>query len=272
MCRPNTPIITKVVSHGHARSNHRLRISSQQVLKAIYVATCASCAFMVVWILIFPSSWLVGHSEFHTYVIHKTIVEPYDGTSISPRVVTKYGGHPAIQFSHILPGALWAAAIPFQIHPGFRKSYKKLHRQIGYAFVSSSIIMMMGLFLIVKRNLTYDNDYPEAPPVSVFDKMTTTVTIAGLSGWFIFTAVMAAIKARSKNFEAHKHYIYRHIASGLWVAIQRVVVILNGKQENAIRMRDSFGTAASIGFSISMVIGEVAVYLDRRRGKTIKAS
>lgn len=226
---------------------------------------------MVGWILIYPSSWLMGHSESHDRWITETLVEPYDGTQISPKVVTKYNGHPDVQFTHTLPAAIWSAAIPFQLHQGFRKTYKASHRRTGYAFLGCSLLMTVGIFLIVIKKLTFDYDYEGlAPPMSKFVEIKTKATVLGMGVWFAFTSTMAVFEARKKRFQSHKHYIYRHIGSGLWVAVQRLLIPAFGPQENPEAMRDRFGDAAFIGFSITFSLGELAVYLDRQAGQQIK--
>ncbi|CAJ1960316.1 unnamed protein product [Cylindrotheca closterium] len=247
-------------------------VSSRSILKWIYLLATFLSLFMVGWILVYPSSWLMGHSEQHDDWINKTLVEPYDGTQIHPKVVTKYKGHPDVQFTHTLPAAIWSAAIPFQLHEGFRKTYKTSHRRAGYAFLGSSLLMTVGMFLIVIKKLTFDYDYEGlAPPLSKFEEIQTKATILGMGLWFAFTSSMAVTEARKKRFQSHKHYIYRHVGSGLWVAIQRLLIPVFGPQKNPEAMRDRFGDAAFIGFVLSFSLGELAVYLDRQTtGKQIK--
>lgn len=227
---------------------------------------------MIGWILVFPSSWLMGHSETHDAWIHEQLVEPYDGTQIHPKIVTKYAGHSDVQFTHTLPAAVWSVAIPFQLHQGFRKTYKTSHRRIGYAFLCSSLLMTVGMFLIVIKKLTYDYDYEGlAPPLSKFEEIQTKCGIFGMGVWFAFTSSMAVLEARKKRFQSHKYYIYRHIGSGLWVAVQRLLIGAFGPQKNPEAMRDRFGDAAFIGFVLTFSLGELAVYMDRQpAGKQIK--
>jgi hypothetical protein len=261
------PTDSKKASNGQTN----IVVSAPSLIKLIFVAASFLSVFMVAWIMIFPSSWLMGFSERHDKLIHNFLVEGYDGRQISPKVVTKYAGHPAIQFSHILPAAVWSAAIPFQLHPGFRKSCKSTHRRIGYVFLSSSLLMTIGMFLIVIRKLTYEYDYEgEAPPMAPFDAFLSEGSIICMGLWFAFTSVMALVKAKSKDFQLHKHYIYRHCGSGQWVAIQRIIVLASGPQKDAEHSRDSFGTAAMFGIVISMSLAELAVFLDSKQAKATK--
>jgi len=130
---------------------------------------------------------------------------------------------------------------------------------IGYVFIATSFIMTLGIFLILARNLSYlDNDYPDAPPVSKLENYTNKLFTILEASWFAWTACMAVFKARAKDFESHKNYIYRHIASGLWVAIQRLILLGAGPQKDAQQVRDLFGNAAYAAVFISTLLGEVA--------------
>lgn len=153
MCRQSDIKAAKPVSTTNARE-----------LKALYVLTTFLCLFMVAWIGVFPSSWLMGRSDWHDRIINKTLVETYDGTSVSPRTVTKYAGHGLVQFTHIAPGAIWAGAIPFQLHPNVRRQYRWAHKMTGYAFVVSALLMAFGICVIFARDLTFHNDYDGIPP------------------------------------------------------------------------------------------------------------
>lgn len=243
-------------------SFHPLASSPQGLLKVLYIITTCLSIFMVVWILVFPSSWLVGFSQSHDDLFLK--VSRSFENKISPQVVLKYGGHPAIQFSHILPSAFWAGSIPFQLHPGLRKKYKTIHRRIGYIFLGTCLLMALGIFLIIDRKLNFEYDYPEAPPSSQLDRILFKVSIFLSTSWFLWTAIMAVLRARSKDFHSHKKYIYRHVASGIWVAIQRIIINLSGPKKDSEHMRESFSDAGTKGLILSISLGEVAVFLEGR--------
>jgi len=260
----------KSTLHKNSASCNR-EVSPDAALEYIYLFTTLLSIFMVAWILIYPSSWLMGYSKRHDAWINQTLVEPYDGSKIHPKVVTKYAGHPEVQFTHIFPAAIWSAAIPLQLHKRFRSKYKVSHRIVGYAFLGSSFLMTLGVFLIVIKKLTFDYDYEGlAPPLSAFKTIRTKATILGMGLWFAFTSLKAIIEARKKRFQSHKHYIYRHIGSGLWVAIQRLMIPVFGPQKNPEAMRERFGDGALIGIVIALSLAEMAVSLDRQLGKKSK--
>lgn len=137
----------------------------------------------------------------------------------------------------------------------------------------SSLLMTVGMFLIIIRKLTYENDYDaEVPPLAAIDQMRTKAAVVAMGIWFAYTSVMAVVKAKAKDFQSHKYYIYRHCGSGLWVAIQRVIILASGPQKDASQMRDLFENAAWIAYVASICVAEVAVFLDKSGGqkKTVK--
>lgn len=243
-------------------SRYRIDDVAPLLLKGIFVATTFLSIMMVFWILVLPSSWLVGFSETHDNFIRYFL--PEDETQVSPRVILKYGGHPLIKACHILPGAVWSGSIPFQLHPGFRKINRSLHRKIGYIFLGTSILMSFGIYLIVSRGLTFENDYPNVSKQTKFEEISLKLIFPLMTSWFVFTAIMAVVKARSKDFVSHKKYIYRHIASGLWVAIQRLIVIFSGPQKDAQHMRQLFGRSGEIGYLITFGFAELSIFLETR--------
>mmetsp|Transcript_20677 Transcript_20677/g.38809 ORF Transcript_20677/g.38809 Transcript_20677/m.38809 type:complete len:267 (-) Transcript_20677:687-1487(-) len=253
----------------HDGAYGRLRIERWDdwtILKCLYVATTFLCTFMVMWILVFPSSWLMGHSDLHDRLVDKYLVDTYDGVHVPPTIVTKYTGHPAIQFSHILPGALWAAAIPFQLHPDIRKKHRAAHRRIGYAFFACSIMQAIGIFLILMRNLTFDRDYAELPPFEGMERWLGDAGIICQTLWFLLTAATAVSKARSGDIRTHRKFVLRHVASGLWIAPQRMIVVAY-KAETSMQMREMFSRAGFIAIVLCFLLGEWAIYLLERTHK-----
>ena len=233
------------------------------VLKALYVATSLLCIMMVFWIAIFPSSWLMGHSRLHDDLVDGVIVQPYayqKGVAVPPATITKYAGHLAIQFSHILPGAFWAGVIPFQLHPNFRRGNKTLHRVTGYLFLISSLAQAAGLFLIVKRGLTYDHDYVDLLPMNRTKKTIFDVSCCVLAVCFAFTAIMAVVKARAGDIRAHRRYVIRHIGTGIWVAVQRIIVVCSRPGTEEL-MRDRFGDASTVAIVTCLLSSKFAIFL-----------
>lgn len=245
------------------------RPSNVTILRGLYVATTFLCAFMIFWILVFPSSWLVGRSDIHDDLIVQTMSEPNQVTSME--LVTKYKGHSAVHFSHTLPGAIWAGAIPFQLHPRFRNQYPRVHRVVGRVFVAVSLLMMVGVGIILKRELLYEESFKDLPP----NKLPATPGILFQSGWFLVTAIVATLQARAKKFRSHQRFVIRHVASGIWIALQRVLLltVLNRPPFTREQQRAVFGDAAFAAIAICFVCGEIAIHLiEDEQKKKVKDS
>uniref|UniRef100_A0A7S0AU35 Uncharacterized protein n=1 Tax=Minutocellus polymorphus TaxID=265543 RepID=A0A7S0AU35_9STRA len=237
--------------------------SSAKALRALYILTTFLSLFMVGWIVVFPSSWLMGRSEFHDHIISETLVKKYDGTSVSPRTVTKYAGHSLVQFTHIAPGAIWAAAIPLQLHPKLRRQYRLAHKMIGYAFIVSALLMAFGICVIFARDLTFHNDYDGIPPPDDMELLQMKVSTTFLTTWFVLTALLAVYNAGwTKDIQSHQQWIIRHIGSGLWIAVQRIVVVFcqgAGLVDGPMVMRNLFGNAATGSVFFTILLAEYSI-------------
>ena len=111
------------------------------ILKSLYVVTTFHCLFMLPWLLIFPATFRVGgyyySSESHNAQVYQ-IIEDTAPHYIPRTLFSKFAGHVAVQFTHILPSAIWAGAIPIQFHPSIRDNYRRFHKWVG-----------RGLFVVV---------------------------------------------------------------------------------------------------------------------------
>ena len=237
--------------------------SASKALKSLYILTSFLSLFMVAWIVVFPSSWLMGRSEFHDRIVNEKLVKTYDGTSVSPRTVTKYAGHGLVQFTHIAPGAIWAGAIPFQLHPNFRRQYRFVHKMVGYAFVISALLMAFGICVIFARDLTFHNDYEGIPPPGEMDLLQMKVSSFLLTTYFVCSALLAVYYAGwAKDIQRHQQWIIRHIGSGIWIAIQRIFVVFcqnAGFVSGPMMMRNLFGNAATGSVFVSILLAEIAI-------------
>ena len=153
-------IIKKYPSSTAARQKQEQVLRDEAMLRMLFSFLCFLSVMMVVWILYFPGSWLIGRSQFHDDLIMPAL----DGKVIPVEIVTKYEGHNLVQLTHILPGAIWAGAIPFQLNPSFRKRHPVAHRRIGYTFLSCSLLMAMGIFIILHRKLSFEHFFEDLPP------------------------------------------------------------------------------------------------------------
>jgi hypothetical protein len=235
------------------------RFSNEQVLKYIYLYTTGLCIMMVVWILFLPGSWLTGRSELHDAIVLQVIGEH----GVTPHaIVTKYEGHTLVHLTHILPAALWAGVVPFQLNPTFRRNNPKIHRRLGYMFLICGMLMSVGVLIILKRGLSFEHFYSDLPPYA----SSSQPYMVPLAMYFACTALYSIQQARKRKFANHQKWMIRHIAAGMWVAVQRFLIItvfsiIHSAPISRSTQRDIFGKAASWGMVISFALGEYAVYL-----------
>jgi hypothetical protein len=267
-----SPIIQRPPGGASRQQGRRVAILLR--LKWIYIWTTTLCVFMVFWILLVPGSWLIGRSQFHN-----NLVLPHLFNAITPpEIITKYQGHTLVQVTHILPGAVWAGLIPFQLHRTFRSHYRTVHRRMGYLFLTTSLLMSVGLGLILHRGLFFEHhDFPDlvAPLPSrnyYYNYSNTAILMVILGIWFLGTAIAAIYCARSHQFVRHQKWIIRHIASGLWIAIQRVLLmtvcsmVLPRPYARHVQRR-AFEYTAKLGMLLSFAIGEYTISLLEKEGK-----
>ena len=247
----------------------------QQRLVWLYQVLTALCIMMVGWILVAPGSIWHGRTTFHDNTI--TPMLNLSNDSLVPiDIVRKYVGHTAVHLTHVFPAAVWSTAIPFQFHKGFRKRRPKLHRYIGYTFFTSSLLMAIGVVIIIRRKLMFENFYDDLPlsPSSPSSFVPTEVVLYAMNLYFVVTAAMAWKKAAiDRSFGEHQDWMIRHVASGMWVGIQRVLlafVYIPMHKPPVPRevQRESFGQAGQIGWFMSVAAGEYAIYLIHRNKKT----
>jgi hypothetical protein len=214
---------------------------------------------MVFWILILPGSWLMGRSKLHDDIL----LDAFGVHGVAPHeIVTKYQGHTLVQLTHILPAALWAGVIPFQLHPTFRRNNPKIHRRLGYMFLICALSMSLGVPIILKRGLSFEHFFADLPPLP-FSSHPFMVLLAMYFAW---TALYSIQQARNRKFANHQKWMIRHIASGMWVAVQRFLIatvysIIYSPPVSRSTQRDLFGQAGVLGMVISFVLGEYTVYL-----------
>ena len=258
------------------------------VLKWLYIALCYLCFNMVSWIMVTPASWLISRSTWHREVLIPWIRQNGGFRVVPEAVITKYQGHTLVQFTHIVPAAIWAAIVPFQLHPTWRHRHRKLHRILGYVFVITALPIAAGIGFIVQRKLTNTYDFPDdnLPPQNKLLDVGNPPGLALLALWFAGTALYAAHLARTKRYQEHKYWIIRHVAGGSFVALQRflfiplAIAVLRFTHPPpdpvpAWLQRDVFGGTGTSATLTTMILGEYAIYrmssAAKRDGKKVKA-
>jgi len=267
-----------------SRQPHRLNGTTRiarVLLVVLYCALCVLSIFMTWWIVALPASWRIGifpHHKLRIQNAFETAEKAGAPLAVPVNLVLKYEGHVAVQLLHILPGAVWAAAIPLQLHPTLRRTFPVTHRFSGYAFFVSALMMTAGLALIDIRGLIwYEADFPGLPARQ-------NVTMLGLDLpfganhmdvfrvvglWFCITLIIAVVSARMKRFKVHERFVYRHIAAGMWVALQRLYIIVL-KPVKAEAQKAAFGDGALLGFAFTVLSAEIAIWARDESRKDLK--
>ena len=256
-------------SSSHPKSPQAARApGNDPILRSLYFLLVYLCIGMFIWIIFLPASWLVSRSQYHREVV-LPFLDRIHFFWILPRVtVTKFQGHLLAEFTHILPGAAWVALIPFQLHPSMRRKYPKAHRWLGYLFVALSLSIAIGIFIMQYKRLTYDYFFPELPP-RIAD--TTQIPATWLvTSWFAWTGIHAVQLARAKQYTQHQVYMIRHVASGVWVSTQRMIIfplvnlicylVLPPPREiSRWFQREAFGGTANLAMIMTALVGEYAI-------------
>jgi uncharacterized membrane protein len=239
-----------VVTSPHTENEREGQcFSNGQILEHIYLHTTGLCIMMVFWILLLPGSWLMGRSKLHDDIVLRAF-EEQSVTPIELEFVTKYQGHTLVQLTHILPASLWAGVIPFQLHPTFRRNNPKIHRRLGYIFSTCAILISLGVLIILKRGLS-----------SPFSSQPFLVPLAMYFAW---TALYSIQQARNRKFVNRQKWMIRHIASGMWVAVSRFLLVtvsssIYSAPISRSSQRDILRQASFLGMVISFVLGEYTV-------------
>ncbi|KAI9034498.1 hypothetical protein DFJ74DRAFT_763086 [Hyaloraphidium curvatum] len=176
------------------------------------LALFSLCFFMVPWVLVAPASSWAGWVPGHLARLDKINADP---TLPVPRdTTTKYVGHPAIKLVHILPSAAWSLCGAFQLLPDSRTRFPKAHRWTGRAFFALGALLMVGYAEIERRGLAAEGMKTHAGTI-----------VRATAPWFVLTGSLAWNAARKRRFDTHRRWVLRHLSAGLWVSLQRVVVL-----------------------------------------------
>ena len=267
-----------------SRPDLRLSSSSISSIRTIthlsYAIVATLCFVMVIWILVFPSSLWYEHSPNHQKMLRAWFYSVSGNRrgeigAVSSELIAKYTGQYLVQMTHIFPSAIWAAMIPFQLNTKFRKNHSALHRFIGYGFVGSALLLGAGVFIILYKGLLYENSFADLPP-KPFSVAPLLILLTIYFLGTILVAIYYAAIARPKSYYAHSVWITRHVASGIWIAIQRILLgtpLFNRPPMTREQQRDAFGNAGFLAMVITTVGGEILIYLwNYERSKSVTAS
>ncbi|KAF5830392.1 hypothetical protein DUNSADRAFT_14656 [Dunaliella salina] len=218
---------------------------------------------MIAWSLVFPMTWLSG-----VWGHWATILESLLGTAMnkprmwtSTEVFTKYTGHTAVVMTHNLPSALWASLVIIQLS-SIRKTHPRVHRMCGYLHAAVSVVLMAGVALMQGKRLFFSMH----PVVMGFMNIS--------AAWFLFSLAYAVLAARAKLYHTHRAWMLRHIASGIWVAVQRILFSLMAiplarmpgvGPPTDLHRRFLFGTAFVMAFVGCVLFCEIYLWQSLRK-------
>ena len=127
--------------------------------------------------------------------------------------------------------------------------------------------MMVGYVLIELRGLV------------LLDHSAKAFALRAVAAWFACTGAVAWGLARAQRFEQHRAWAFRHLASGLWVALQRVMLAVfsvashvAGWTFEAPGSREHvFESAAALAVVLCLGTCELYLWADARRRRTASA-
>jgi hypothetical protein len=233
-----------------------------------YAILTILCAVMVFWILIFPSSVWYEHSPNHRKLLRAYFhllagMRNEEVGAVNSDLITKYSGQYLVQVTHILPGAVWAAIIPFQLNTAFRKNHRTLHRYVGYGFVGSALLLGTGVFIIIYKGLLFENSFPDLPP----KQFSAAPALIMLMIYFLGTVLTASYYvtiSNPKQYNSHAIWIARHVASGIWISLQRMLLgspLFNRPPMTREQQRSAFGNAGFLSIAITIVSCEILIFV-----------
>eukprot|EP00929_Paragymnodinium_shiwhaense_P007705 TRINITY_DN111614_c0_g1_i1.p1 TRINITY_DN111614_c0_g1~~TRINITY_DN111614_c0_g1_i1.p1 ORF type:complete len:361 (-),score=58.33 TRINITY_DN111614_c0_g1_i1:55-1137(-) len=212
--------------------------SPPEAAPLVFNVVLASAIFMAFWIFLFPGSAWIGMTETRDAWLTE-FYETYAGFVAPSTILMKYARLGSLaEWTHALPGGLWAILAPMQLHPELRKMHGgALHRAGGRFMLTCAAVLMVGFAIIDANNLFADKvDFAGhggaiAEAADSFNAERLANALPGfndggvlvIAAWFIITGVQTFRLATAKpmDVQAHREWAIRHVASGLWVAAQR---------------------------------------------------
>eukprot|EP00931_Biecheleriopsis_adriatica_P118664 TRINITY_DN94010_c0_g1_i1.p1 TRINITY_DN94010_c0_g1~~TRINITY_DN94010_c0_g1_i1.p1 ORF type:complete len:354 (+),score=52.74 TRINITY_DN94010_c0_g1_i1:52-1113(+) len=262
--------------------------AGQAEAPALYAAIVASAVFMFLWVFFLPgSAWIGSDVERDAWV--KQTYEQYFEFFAPSSIILKYKSlGPLVELTHALPGAVWALLAPLQLSPPVREVQGGLlHRALGRLMLLAAGVLMCGYALIDANSLYADvSDFAGhgggiADSLDAFNSQSLAgalppFNLGGvrfLAAWFVFTGVMtfSTVQSNKPDFSSHRHWALRHIAVGLWVAMQRplfaAVRVLQGAALGSAAslpevQADAFYYSAYFVTALYVVVAEWTIWND----------
>ncbi|KAI3634818.1 hypothetical protein MIR68_007199 [Amoeboaphelidium protococcarum] len=174
-----------------------------------------------------------------------------------------------VVISHFIAAFVWMLCVPFQLYPRLRHNYKRVHRAIGYVFMTSGMVLVISGYGMILSKM-YTSSFQE----SVLN-LRSAFTLFGVAVSCALTAALS--NARAKDFDQHRAWIVRAICLGMTGFYARIISVgpLNahgyqwltrtkvlpavGTDEAALLERLVFGYAEWIAFALMVILAEIWV-------------
>mgnify|MGYP000559905449 FL=1 len=119
--------------------------------------------------------------------------------------------YPAITQAHVVPGLLYLILAPLQFLSSIRRKFPTFHRWSGRFLVVFSLTlgiaaMLIGLF------------FP-------YSGLPEQIVIAFFGIFFVMSASIGFIRARQKDFKAHREWMLRSFSIGLAIVTMRLIFV-----------------------------------------------
>lgn len=150
---------------------------------------------------------------------------------IPESIILKHHKYPSIVLTHHLGAVLWLTAGLAQFGMSRAgQAARRRHRLVGRAYMLSVFLLSAGLVQIMLHDLTAHHDFHSSFPdeVPASPGRLRSAWLGGVYGfvqaWFLFTAGRAWAAARHVRYQEHRKWMTRHVASGFWVVVMRVIL------------------------------------------------
>jgi succinate dehydrogenase/fumarate reductase cytochrome b subunit len=170
----------------------------------------------------------------------------------------------------VIPAGLWSFIVPFQLIPQLRKYAPFLHRISGYIMFSTVPFIVTGVGLIFIKKLDFEYDFQSNinEPLSEFgfapikdSFVVIRIFVGVIAVYFAATSLLALQYARAKKFILHRKWIIRHIAAGVWVALQRWYLVFRNPTTLGTS-RAAFYDGVFIAVFITVCTAELYLWLE----------
>ena len=189
-------------------------------------------------------------------------------------LTTKFAppNHTDVRMMHHAASGVWAILAPMQLSAAFRRRWPLLHRWGGRLMATLAVPIIWGVALIEKRGLTYDETFGGGKM-----ELKLLVTLRAIALGFLVSAAMAWWHARRREFEAHSRWARRYIALGMWVAVQRFLLVfciiplgkvLMGRAWSAGEARTAFSQAALVAAALCVAVAELCNAADAKERRS----